>query len=97
VDWPREFSAFVPVEAFLYVCGRFVGEFGRGVVHDPITCRASPCREGAVFKPDKFSHHNSEYFAIGHKRVTTTEKHYAKWVKGRQDRLNSVVTATWKK
>jgi integrase/recombinase XerD len=34
---------------------------------------------------------------LGHKSVTTTEKHYAKWVKGRQDRLDSIVSATWKK
>jgi integrase len=34
---------------------------------------------------------------LGHKSVTTTEKHYAKWVKGRQDLLERVVSATWKK
>lgn len=34
---------------------------------------------------------------LGHKSVTTTERHYAKWVKGRQDRLDSLVTATWTK
>jgi integrase/recombinase XerD len=34
---------------------------------------------------------------LGHKSVTTTERHYAKWVKGRQDRLDSLVSATWKK
>ena len=34
---------------------------------------------------------------LGHKSVTTTEKHYAKWVKGRQDRLDALVSATWKK
>jgi integrase/recombinase XerD len=33
---------------------------------------------------------------LGHKSVTTTERHYAKWVKGRQDRLDSIVSATWK-
>ena len=33
---------------------------------------------------------------LGHKSVTTTEKHYAKWVKGRQDRLDALVSATWK-
>jgi site-specific recombinase XerD len=27
--------------------------------------------------------------------VRTTEKHYAKWVKGRQDRLDSLVMGTW--
>ena len=34
---------------------------------------------------------------LGHTSVTTTERHYAKWVKGRQDRLDSLVSATWKK
>lgn len=34
---------------------------------------------------------------LGHRSVTTTERHYAKWVKGRQDRLDSIVSATWKK
>ena len=33
---------------------------------------------------------------LGHKSVTTTEKQYAKWVKGRQDRLDRIVSATWK-
>jgi len=33
---------------------------------------------------------------LGHKSVTTTEKHYAKWVKGRQELLERVVSATWK-
>jgi site-specific recombinase XerD len=32
---------------------------------------------------------------LGHTSIKTTEKHYAKWVKGRQDRLDSLVTATW--
>ncbi len=32
---------------------------------------------------------------LGHESVKTTEKHYAKWVKGRQDRLDKLVTATW--
>lgn len=32
---------------------------------------------------------------LGHTSMKTTEKHYAKWVKGRQDRLDSLVTATW--
>lgn len=32
---------------------------------------------------------------LGHESIRTTEKHYAKWVKGRQDRLDSLVTATW--
>jgi integrase len=34
---------------------------------------------------------------LGHKSVKTTEKHYAKWVKGRQDRLDALVSATWTK
>ena len=34
---------------------------------------------------------------LGHKSVTTTERHYAKWVKGRQSLLDSVVSATWEK
>ena len=33
---------------------------------------------------------------LGHSSVRTTEKHYSRWVKGRQDRLNELVTATWK-
>lgn len=32
---------------------------------------------------------------LGHRSVTTTERHYAKWVKGRQDRLDALVSATW--
>ncbi|MGH9644356.1 MAG: tyrosine-type recombinase/integrase [Terriglobales bacterium] len=32
---------------------------------------------------------------LGHKSVTTTERHYAKWIKGRQDRLDALVSATW--
>jgi integrase/recombinase XerD len=34
---------------------------------------------------------------LGHTSVTTTEKHYAKWVKGRQDRLDSLVSDSWRK
>jgi site-specific recombinase XerD len=34
---------------------------------------------------------------LGHESIKTTERHYAKWVKGRQDRLDSLVAATWKK
>jgi len=34
---------------------------------------------------------------LGHKSVTTAERHYAKWVKGRQDRLDALVSATWTK
>jgi len=33
--------------------------------------------------------------ALGHESIKTTEKHYAKWVKGRQDRLDSLVMGTW--
>lgn len=33
---------------------------------------------------------------LGHQSIKTTEKHYSAWVKGRQDRLNKLVTATWK-
>jgi integrase/recombinase XerD len=32
---------------------------------------------------------------LGHESIKTTEKHYAKWVKGRQDRLDALVTGTW--
>ena len=34
---------------------------------------------------------------LGHESIRTTEHHYAKWVKGRQDRLDSLVVETWKK
>lgn len=34
---------------------------------------------------------------LGHESIKTTERHYAKWVKARQDRLDALVTATWKK
>jgi len=34
---------------------------------------------------------------LGHKSISTTERHYAPWVTGRQIRLDSLVTATWKK
>jgi integrase/recombinase XerD len=34
---------------------------------------------------------------LGHESIKTTEKHYSKWMKGRQDRLDSLVAATWKK
>jgi integrase/recombinase XerD len=34
---------------------------------------------------------------LGHKSVTTTERHYAKWLKGRQDRLDKLVTEAWTK
>jgi integrase len=32
---------------------------------------------------------------LGHESVKTTERHYAKWVKGRQDRLDTLVVASW--
>ena len=34
---------------------------------------------------------------LGHESVNTTEKHYSKWVKGRQDRLDSLVIGAWDK
>jgi integrase/recombinase XerD len=33
---------------------------------------------------------------LGHESIVTTEKHYSKWIKGRQDRLDNLVTAVWK-
>jgi integrase/recombinase XerD len=32
---------------------------------------------------------------LGHESIKTTERHYSKWMKGRQDRLDSLVTGTW--
>jgi len=32
---------------------------------------------------------------LGHTSIKTTEKSYAKWVQARQDRLDSLVIATW--
>ncbi len=32
---------------------------------------------------------------LGHESIRTTEKHYAKWVKSRQQRLKSLVVGTW--
>lgn len=32
---------------------------------------------------------------LGHESIRTTERHYAKWVKGRQARLVSLVMGTW--
>jgi integrase/recombinase XerD len=32
---------------------------------------------------------------LGHESIKTTEKSYAKWVQGRQDRLDALVTGTW--
>jgi integrase/recombinase XerD len=34
---------------------------------------------------------------LGHKSISTTERHYAQWAKVRQDRVDALVTATWKK
>ena len=34
--------------------------------------------------------------ALGHESIKTTERHYAKWVKARQDRLDDLVVGTWK-
>jgi site-specific recombinase XerD len=34
---------------------------------------------------------------LGHESIKTTERHYAKWVKGRQDRLDALVSATWER
>ena len=34
---------------------------------------------------------------LGHESIKTTERHYAKWVKGRQDRLDTLVVGTWKR
>jgi integrase len=34
---------------------------------------------------------------LGHDSIRTTEKYYAKWVKARQDRLDALVMATWKR
>ena len=33
---------------------------------------------------------------LGHEFIKTTERSYAKWVKGRQDRLDKLVRGTWK-
>ena len=32
---------------------------------------------------------------LGHTSIKTTEKHYSPWVKGRQDRLDTLVIGTW--
>jgi len=34
---------------------------------------------------------------LGRESIKTTERYYAKWVKGRQDRLDALVSGTWKK
>jgi integrase/recombinase XerD len=33
--------------------------------------------------------------ALGHKSILITEKHYAPWVKSRQNRLDGLITGTW--
>lgn len=33
---------------------------------------------------------------LGHASIRTTERHYSRWIKGRQDRLDAIVTAAWK-
>jgi integrase/recombinase XerD len=33
--------------------------------------------------------------ALGHESIKTTEKYYAKWIKGRQDRLDTLIVGTW--
>jgi integrase/recombinase XerD len=33
---------------------------------------------------------------LGHTSIKTTEKSYAKWSKGRQNRVDALVTGTWK-
>lgn len=32
---------------------------------------------------------------LGHESIKTTERHYAKWIKARQDRLDSLMVGTW--
>jgi integrase len=32
---------------------------------------------------------------LGHESIKTTERYYAKWVKARQDRLDTLVVGTW--
>jgi integrase len=32
---------------------------------------------------------------LGHESIKTTERHYSKWMKGRQDRLDNLVTESW--
>jgi integrase/recombinase XerD len=34
---------------------------------------------------------------LGHESIKTTKRHYSKWMKGRQDRLDTLVTDSWKK
>ena len=35
--------------------------------------------------------------ALGHESIKTTERHYARWVQGRQDRLDVLIVGTWAK
>ena len=39
----------------------------------------------------------SQTEAVRSSSRTTTERHYAKWLKGKQDRLDMLVSATWAK
>ena len=34
---------------------------------------------------------------LGHESIKATERSYAKWVKERQDRLDALVTDSWKR
>jgi hypothetical protein len=34
---------------------------------------------------------------LGHESIKTMERNYSKWMKGRQDRLESLVSGTWEK
>lgn len=38
---------------------------------------------------------NLSDLALGHESIKTTERHHSKWMKGRQARLDSLVTAVW--
>lgn len=33
---------------------------------------------------------------LGHESIRTTEKHYAKWIKGRQNLLDALVADAWR-
>jgi site-specific recombinase XerD len=35
--------------------------------------------------------------ALGHKSITTTERHYAKWTPDQQNRMDDYIAATWTK
>jgi hypothetical protein len=58
VDWPRNLSHSCPSKPAFTCAGDLSEIFGRRLVHDPMACCASPCRECAVFKQDKFSRHD---------------------------------------